>query len=123
MQHSLRRQRGLSFVSVVLIGVLLVAAFAIGGQSVPIFTEYMAVQKAAQKAADEADQRHRAAAPPLTASASIDDIRSINGKDLEVSKNGDRFTVHYEYEREIGLAGPSVSGVPLQRQHKVTHAR
>ena len=54
MQHSLRHQRGLSFVSVVLIGFILVAAFAIGGQSVPIFTEYMAVQKAAQKAADEA---------------------------------------------------------------------
>ena len=52
MQHSLRHQRGLSFVSVVLIGFILVAAFAIGGQSVPIFTEYMAVQKAAQKAAD-----------------------------------------------------------------------
>ena len=31
MQHSLRRQRGLSFVSVVLIGFILVAAFAIGG--------------------------------------------------------------------------------------------
>ena len=106
MQHSLRRQRGLSFVSVVLIGFILVAAFAIGGQSVPIFTEYMAVQKAAQKAADEATSVTELRAA-FDRSASIDDIRSINGKDLEVSKNGDRFTVHYEYEREIGLAGPA----------------
>ena len=99
MQHSLRRQRGLSFVSVVLIGFILVAAFAIGGQSVP-------VQKAAQKAADEATSVTELRAA-FDRSASIDDIRSINGKDLEVSKNGDRFTVHYEYEREIGLAGPA----------------
>ena len=63
MQHSLRRQRGLSFVSVVLIGFILVAAFAIGGQSVPIFTEYMAGQKAAQKAAGEASRGTPYSAP------------------------------------------------------------
>ena len=66
----------------------------------------MAVQKAAQKAADEATSVTELRAA-FDRSASIDDIRSINGKDLEVSKNGDRFTVHYEYEREIGLAGPA----------------
>ena len=63
-------------------------------------------QKAAQKAADEATSVTELRAA-FDRSASIDDIRSINGKDLEVSKNGDRFTVHYEYEREIGLAGPA----------------
>mgnify|MGYP003424162268 CR=1 FL=1 len=72
----------------------------------PIVPEYVAVQKAGQKAAYAATSVTvlRAA---VDRSASMDDIRSINGKDLEVSKNGDRFTVHYEYEREIGLAGPA----------------
>lgn len=106
MQRSLRRQRGLSFVSVVLIGFVLVAAFAIGGQSVPIFTEYMAVQKAAQKAASESASVTELRAA-FDRSASIDDIKTITGKDLEISKNGDRLVAHYAYEREIGLAGPA----------------
>ncbi len=66
MQHSLRRQRGLSFVSVVLIGFILVAAFAIGGQSVPIFTEYMAVQKRPKKPLTK-PPASPSCAPPLTA--------------------------------------------------------
>ena len=41
------RQRGLSFIGVIFIGLLAVAAFAIGGQSVPIFIEYQAIKKAA----------------------------------------------------------------------------
>jgi len=106
MQRSLRRQRGLSFVSVVLIGAALVAAFAIGGQSVPIFTEHMAVQKAAQKAAGEATSVAELRAA-FDRSASIDDIQSIKGMDLEISKQGERFTASYAYEREIALVGPA----------------
>jgi hypothetical protein len=47
------RQRGLSFIGVIFIGLLAVAAFAIGGQSIPIFLEYQAIKKAATKAARE----------------------------------------------------------------------
>src|SRR3990167_5914494 len=47
------RQRGLSFIGVIFIGLIAVAAFAIGGQSIPIFLEYQAIQKAATKAARE----------------------------------------------------------------------
>ena len=45
------RQRGLSFIGVIFVGLIAVAAFAIGGQSVPIFLEYFAIKKAAAKAA------------------------------------------------------------------------
>ena len=53
--HSASRssQRGLSFIGVIFVGLLAVAAFAIGGQSVPIFLEYHAIGKAAAKAAKE----------------------------------------------------------------------
>ncbi|MBV2164781.1 DUF4845 domain-containing protein [Comamonas nitrativorans] len=106
MQRSLRRQRGLSFVSVVLIGAALVAAFAIGGQSVPIFTEHMAVKKAVQKAASEAASVAELRAA-FDRSASIDNIQSLSGMDLEIGKQGERFTVSYAYEREISLVGPA----------------
>ena len=47
------RQRGLSFIGVIVIGLLAVAAFAIGGQSVPVFLESHAIQKAINKASKE----------------------------------------------------------------------
>ena len=100
------RQRGLSFIGVVFIGVLAVAVFATGGQPLPIYTEYFAIKKAANKAAQEGST-----VPEIRASfdraAAIDDIKSISGKDLEVTKQNDRIVVSYSYEREIHLAGPA----------------
>lgn len=100
------RQRGLSFIGVIFIGLLAVAAFAIGGQSIPIFLEYQAISKAAAKAAKEgstvADVR-----ASFDRAAAIDTINSIQGKDLEVSKRGDKVVVSFKYSREIALAGPA----------------
>ncbi len=100
------RQRGLSFIGLVLIGFLAVAAFAIGGQSVPIFLEYHAIRKAANKAA-----RDGSTVPEVRAAfdraAAIDDISSISGKDLEVTKRNDKVVVSFSYSREIALAGPA----------------
>lgn len=100
------RQRGLSFFGLIFIGVLAVAAFAIGGQSIPILLEYQAVKKAAAKAARDgstvADIRSL-----FDKAAQIDDISSISGKDLEITKRNDKIVVSFSYAREIALAGPA----------------
>jgi hypothetical protein len=100
------RQRGLSFIGVIVIGLFAVAAFAIGGQSVPVFLEHQAIQKAAAKAAKEGST-----VPDVRAifdkAAQIDEISSISGKDLDVTKRGDKVVVSYKYAREIPLAGPA----------------
>ncbi|WP_313314314.1 DUF4845 domain-containing protein [Pulveribacter sp.] len=100
------RQRGLSFIGVVFIGVLAVAVFAIGGQSVPIFIEYFAIKKAAIKAS-----RDGSTVPEIRASfdraAAIDNIESVTGKDLEITKRNDKVVVSFSYSREIALAGPA----------------
>lgn len=104
---SASRQRGLSFIGVVFIGVIAVAAFAIGGQSVPIFLEYQAINKAATKAAKEAATVSDVRAS-FDRAAAIDNISSIQGKDLEVAKRGDnKIVVSFKYSREIALAGPA----------------
>ena len=100
------RQRGLSFIGLVFIGVLAVAAFAIGGQSIPIFLEYQAIHKAAKKAAREGNT-----VPEIRASfdraGAIDNIAAVQGKDLEITKRGDKIVVSFKYAREIPLAGPA----------------
>jgi hypothetical protein len=39
--------------------------------------------------------------------ASVDNIKSISGKDLEVSKEGEKIVVSFAYQREIHLFGPA----------------
>ena len=108
LQRSARRarQQGLSFIGLIFVGLIAVAAFAIGGQSVPIFIEYMAIKKAAAKAA-----REGSTVPEIRAAfdraAAIDDIHSVAGKDLEVTKRNDKVIVSFNYSREIALAGPA----------------
>ena len=100
------RQRGLSFIGVIFIGLLAVAAFAIGGQSIPIFLEYQAINKAATKAAREGSTVQEVR-NVFDRASQIDTINSIQGKDLEVTKRGDKIVVSFKYTREIPLAGPA----------------
>lgn len=99
-------QKGLSFIGLVLIGVLAVSVFGIGGQSLPILLENQAVIKAAKKAANEggtvAQVREN-----FDRAAQIDNIRSVSGADLDITKSGDQVVVGYEYERQIPLVGPA----------------
>ncbi|MDH1902370.1 DUF4845 domain-containing protein [Comamonas aquatica] len=99
-------QKGLSFIGFVLIAVLAVAVFAIGGQSLPMWLEYQAAKKASQKAA-----REGTTVPEVRnifdRAAQIDDIKSLRGQDLDVSKVNERVVVGFEYERDIPLVGPA----------------
>ena len=98
-------QRGLSFFGLVFIGVIAVGVFAVGGQSIPIFVEYTAAKKALEKAKVETTVPGVRAA--FDRAAAIDDITSIKGSDLEVTKRGDKVVVSFKYSREIALAGPA----------------
>ncbi|MDO5624697.1 MAG: DUF4845 domain-containing protein [Pseudomonadota bacterium] len=99
-------QRGISFIGLLVLGIVLALLAIVGARVLPTATEYMAIQKAVKKAAAEADT-----VPGVRASfdrtASIDYIESISGKDLEVTKMGDKVVVSFAYEREIPLAGPA----------------
>jgi len=99
------RQRGLSFFGVIFIGLFAVAAFAIGGQSIPIFLEYIAAKRAIEKA--KMENTVPAIRAAFDRSAAIDDINSIKGTDLDITKRGDKVVVSFKYAREIPLAGPA----------------
>jgi hypothetical protein len=100
------RQRGLSFIGLVFLVAIIVAVAAIGAQSVPVFLEYQAITKAANKAAAEGSTVAEVKAS-FDRSASIDDFKSISGNDLNVTKVNDKIVVGFEYSREIHLAGPA----------------
>lgn len=100
-----RQQQGLTFFGLLIVGVLLAYAGVILAQVAPTYIEYLAVQKAVDKAA--AGSTVAEVRTIFDKAAQIDDIRTIAGKDLTVGKEGDRVVVSYAYAREIHLAGPA----------------
>jgi Domain of unknown function (DUF4845) len=77
----------------------------ITAQVVPTAIEYQAVIKAANKASEGntvAEVRST-----FDKAAAIDDIKSVSGKDIDVTKEGDKIVVSFAYQREIHLVGPA----------------
>ena len=111
-----RQQRGLTFLGLLVVGGLLAFTGVILAQGVPTYIEFMAVEKAAQKASGGstvADVRSI-----FDKSAQIDDIKSIQGKDLEVGKEGDRVVVSFAYTREVHIGGPAYLVMKYQGRSK-----
>lgn len=100
-----RQQHGLTFLSLIVVGTLLALAGLVGAQVFPTYLEYLAVQKAVQKAS--AGSTVAEVRDIFDKAATIDDIRTIAGKDLKVGKEGDKVVVSFDYVREIHLTGPA----------------
>jgi sensor histidine kinase regulating citrate/malate metabolism len=99
------RQRGISFFGLLFVIVVLASVGVIAAQAFPTFMEYQAILKAVNKA------KEGSTVPEVKSlfdkAAQIDDIKSIAGKDLTVTKNGDKVVVSFAYEREIHMFGPA----------------
>lgn len=98
-------QRGMSFITLVLLAALIVSVFAVGSQVLPTGLEFIA----AKRAIDRAKTGNTVAEiqQAFDRSAAIDDITSITGKDLDIRKAGDKVIVSFAYVREIHLIGPA----------------
>jgi hypothetical protein len=96
------RQHGLSLVGLLFIGLIVVLLLLLGAKLVPAIVEYIAIERAVQKIKNEgktvgeiraAFERH----------ATIDDIKSITARDLDITKEGDRVVISYAYQYNIQL--------------------
>lgn len=100
------KQKGISFIGLLVVAGLLGFFGIIGAQVVPTVIEFQSIRKAAHKAANEggtpADVRRI-----FGAAAAIDDIKSISAQDLDVTKQGDKVVVNFAYPKEIHLGGPA----------------
>jgi hypothetical protein len=96
------RQQGLSLIGVLFIGLIVVVLLLLGAKLVPAVVEYIAIERAVQKIKSEGNtvgeirsafERH----------ATIDDIKSITARDLDITKEGDRVVISYAYTYNIPL--------------------
>jgi hypothetical protein len=111
------RQRGISFIGLVVFASLLAMAGVVAAQIFPTVIEYFAIQKAVQKAAIEG-QTPAEIRTVFDRASAIDDIKSVSAKDLDVSKQGDKVIVAFAYEREIHLVGPAFLTIKYEGRSK-----
>jgi sensor histidine kinase regulating citrate/malate metabolism len=99
------QQRGISFIGLVFVAVVLGCLGVVVAQVIPTLIEWQAIDKAVNKA------KEGATVPEVRAifdrAQAIDDFQSVSGKDLEIKKVGDKVVVSYSYQREIPLFGPA----------------
>lgn len=95
----------MTFLGLLVVGILLALAGVVFAQVVPTYIEYLAVQKAVDKAS--AGETVAEVRSIFDKAATIDNISTVSGKDLEVGKEGNKVVVSYAYERDIHLAGPA----------------
>ncbi len=99
---SRKRQGGLGLIALIFVGLIIVALLIIGAKLVPAITEYLAIEKAVQRIRNEADtvpQLRRA----FDRYAQIDDIKSVAGKDLDITKESDKVVISYAYSYQIPI--------------------
>jgi len=117
MKHRVRSgQRGISFIGLLFVLVVLASVGVVAAQAFPTVVEYQAILKAAQKASggnSVAEVRQI-----FQRAADIDDIKSITAKDLDVSKNGDKVVVKFAYDKEIHMFGPAFLLIKYAGQSK-----
>jgi len=99
------RQRGITLLGMLFVGVVMAVVGVVGAQVFPTFLEYQSVLKAANKASSGGTVPE--VRKIFDDAATIDNIQSIKGSDLEVSKVGEKVVVEFAYQREIHLVGPA----------------
>ncbi|HXF45996.1 MAG TPA: DUF4845 domain-containing protein [Burkholderiaceae bacterium] len=96
------RQSGLSLVGLLFIGLIVVVLLLLGAKLVPAIVEYIAIERAVQKIKNEGSTVAEIRAA-FERHATIDDIKSITARDLDITKEGDRIVISYAYQYNIQL--------------------
>ena len=102
MKH---QQRGISFIGILFVGGVIAFGGVMVAQVLPTLMEYQTILKTVNKVSSGTTVAEVKAA--FDKAATIDDIKSISSKDLEVTKEGDKTVVSFAYTREIHIGGPA----------------
>jgi type II secretory pathway pseudopilin PulG len=106
MKLGRKGQSGLSMFTLLFVVGVLACLAVLAAQVLPTAMEYQAILKAAQKAANDGGTAAQMRAV-FGKAAQIDNIESVVGQDLEISKEGDKVVVKFAYNKEIHMFGPA----------------
>jgi len=101
----MKRQKGLSLVSALIVGIFLMAALILGFKMVPVYNEYFSVKKAFNEIVAQTDpslpsQTFRSA---FQRYKDVEDMDSIDTQAIAISKESGHVTMEVSYRRELPL--------------------
>jgi hypothetical protein len=101
MRDRLRsRERGMTTLGLIIL-VTFVGLFVYAGiRLVPIYLEYFSVLKAVEGLKSDADAGPQAMRVSLEKRFDIDDIKSVDWRDIEITKDGRGWLVHVAYDAQ-----------------------
>lgn len=101
----MKKQRGLTLISTLIVGIFLVAALLLGLKLVPVFNEYFGAKKALNTIVQQTDPTSPPAAfrNAFSKQADIDDFTNIDPQALVVTKSNGKVGLSVDYERRVPL--------------------
>ena len=102
----MKKQRGVSLSGLLMVSVVLIFILLLGFKLFKPYSEYFSLQKIFREMAKKPEVKtgnHRAAMLPYQAYAAIENITSIQGDDVEITKDGDNVIVSATYQARVPL--------------------
>ncbi|MDY0012434.1 MAG: DUF4845 domain-containing protein [Rhodocyclaceae bacterium] len=108
---SMHKQSGVSLIGTLIIGAILAFFFLLALKAVPAYTEFMAVERVFKQIADNSsvDTTVAQIRRDYEKRAYIDDIKSVEPADVQVSKHTGKVVLSADYEKRI----PVVANISL----------
>jgi hypothetical protein len=102
------RQRGATFLGLLVIALIIGSGLYAGIRLLPIYFEYMAVVRAMEQTAEElsgSTTSPQTMRTSLNRRWSIEDIKSVQPKEMEFKKTGTGYTMRAWYRAEVPFLG------------------
>jgi hypothetical protein len=102
----MKQQRGLSLIGLLLISALIVVVALIGFKLLPAYIEYFTLKRVISDIASGSEVHGgtvRDASIAFARRAQIDDITAVKPSDLEITKQGEGFSIIANYQRCVPL--------------------
>ncbi|MBL8489289.1 MAG: DUF4845 domain-containing protein [Rhodocyclaceae bacterium] len=105
----MKHQRGLTLISLVVVGVLLALVAVVGIKVAPDVIEYFTIVKDVKATAQDPTLRGATVTDIRKAfqrRAQIDGISAITENDLDIGKEGSEIVISFAYSKKVPLYGP-----------------
>lgn len=104
----MKKERGVSLSGLLMVLVLVIAGAITAFRLIPAFIEFSSIKKSIATLSQRPDLK--TATPTqirqeFDKTASVSDIHSIAGSDLDITKDGNNLLISVSYPKKIGLGG------------------
>ena len=107
-ERIMKYQRGLSMTGLMLGGAVLFIVSLVAMKVTPAWIEFASIKKTVVATAQDISLKEATVGEVRTAfgkRAEINDIKSISGEDLEITKDGNGLVIEFAYTARVTLAG------------------